>query len=239
MMDLSSEGLYARVVDEPLRGRLTDKLLDLIADGEDSRDNRQQALAALWQLSDHLSPADAAHAFDLVAEVAHGQAPASAWDEEADASRHPLHFFRRFQTQADELEALAVRVAASLAAIAGDKAEPMQKIIDSALHSPHARIRTAALVALADHQELRAPQHLRSGEDRWERAAQLHLRLTRDGIPSLTELDEVLQDPEFIIRRVLLNEAEGSQPRRTDVLQRIAESDADAYLRAAARVRVA
>lgn len=238
MIDLSSEGLYARMVDEPLRGRLTVKLLELISDGEDSRDNRHQALAALWQLSDHLTPTNAALAFDVVAEVARGQAPASAFDDEADASRHPLHFFRRFQTQADELEGLAVRVAANLAAMADDKTEPMQEIIDSALHSPHARIRTAALAALADHQDLRAPEHLRLGEDRWERAAQLQLQLARRGIPPLVDLKEVFEDPEFIIRRVLLNVAEKSQPPRTDVLERIAAIDPDAYLRAAAQERL-
>ncbi len=238
MVDLSSEGLYGTMVDAPLRGRLAGKLLGLVSDGQDSRPNRQQALAALWQLSDHL-PADAATvAFDVVADIIRGGASTSAYDEDADASRHPLHFFRRYETQTDELEALAVRVAASLAAIAGDRAEAMQEIIDSALHSLHARIRTAALAALADHRELNAPERLRPSEDRWERAAQLRLQLIRTGIPELRELQEVFEDPEFAMRGALLNAAEEAQPPRTDVLQHLVDSDPDAYLRAVARQRL-
>lgn len=234
-MRFASIGLHGAIVDEPLRKQLARKLVQLLGDGDDMRSNRMEALAALSHLADYLAPDEAGAAFDAVVSIARGDAPPSDYDSDADASRHPLQSLRRYEPQADEMVALAVQVAADLANASGSKTAQLQQIVDPALHAASPRIRAAGLVVLAEQPDLAMPSRVWQTEDRRETAAQLQLQLARHGLPDVADLEYVFDSPEFVVRRVLLNAAEESDPRRTDVLQQFVERDPDAYLRAIAR----
>jgi hypothetical protein len=236
VVQLSSEGLFGTVVDPRLRKRLSEKLTALATDATDSHANRMEALGALFTLAPALDAATSADAFNAIAPAAVGNAPASGWDEEADASRHPLAMMRLFEPRRDQHVALAIRAGGALAKNIS-RPQELQEIVDTALSQLSTVIRSAALEVLTDHPSLKAPERMVQSEDPRMLASQLRLQIARKGMPSLEDLAAVFASPHFEPRVALLQAASG-EPRHSEVLERLTR-DPDGYLRAIARRHLA
>jgi hypothetical protein len=239
-IDFAEHGLVARAASPSARGRLLDRLLEIVRDHREPKGNRASAAQGLFNLAPALDGDQASRVAAQLRPLAIGEYQASEFDQNID---HPLSRVRVIVHTPQQLRASAIGTLAQL--IAKHRAvsdELLVPAIDQAFRDGSEQVIGAAFDAGARLPDLALPVAPEDGLFHPTAEVRLHALVSwaarNEGLPDETLLDRLARDPDRNVRLQLLAMAAEAGPEGEEVLRRLIATDPDSYVRAKAQQRL-
>ncbi len=233
---LEGPGILARSAPSQSRGRLFDRILEILADSREPEGNRASAVGALFNLAPALDADQAHRANEAIKPLALGKYDLSQWDENLD---NPLSRFQINLHIPHVLRIAALGAAAQLVARHPQLGlEQLQIAVLTALGDDSVKVVAGALDAASRVPELELPFPLETTIEH----ADAEIRL--DGFAAWVARHQELPTGELLARvrtdrninvRLQLMLISARNPNGSETLRSLADNDPDAYVRAMAR----
>jgi hypothetical protein len=240
MLRLEPWGVFARVTESTqLRSEVAEHILAFALDDDEPHSNRASAVNAIFNLAGGLQPAQAGAFAERLRPIAEGQFGSSRWDEPRHQVEHPFNRFRFGEhASADRLHGAAVLACTALASGLQERPEWPGLLLEGALASTEPRVMTGALEAISRLQELpipaELPAYLLHADPEVRTAAVRAWWQRKPDTPPAAVLHRLAEDESVDVRLTLLALLRDGN-RDPELIAKLAETDPDSYVRAAAK----